>query len=91
MPLFQCTQCGAIENTALGEWWGRTQRDRARCSECATGTWHMRFEKRNAFVMGYLTDGRFIYSPQEVTWRGGLSGLRLVPQIPPLDKAVSLC
>lgn len=51
MPLFRCDQCGVIENTALGEYWGIPPGKR-RCSECATGTWHGRWEKRTALRPG---------------------------------------
>ena len=42
MSLYQCEDCGARENTALGGYW---LRDRKICSECETGIWHGRFEK----------------------------------------------
>lgn len=42
MPLFVCKNCGAIENSALGRWWGRYCSDfedekfnkKALCSAC---------------------------------------------------------
>src|SRR5215471_219346 len=56
MSLFVCEACGAVENTALGHYWGRhlyppTPLDEqvithmALCSECAFGTWHGKFPK----------------------------------------------
>lgn len=50
MPLFVCDFCFAIENTATTEPEGYWCRDGgpARCSECLTGSWHGRFEKRLA-------------------------------------------
>jgi hypothetical protein len=45
MPLFACEQCGCIENTATGCYWGR---ERALCSECGDGKWHERFPKKSA-------------------------------------------
>lgn len=52
MPLFRCPTCGCVENTAVGDYWMR-QAD-PRCSECSTGKWHGRFEKRLA--SGWLID-----------------------------------
>jgi hypothetical protein len=62
MPLFACSKCGCVENTALGKFWA--QRDAPLCSQCATGAWHGRFERKNA--TGYLVDREgYIYSPNE--------------------------
>lgn len=62
MPLFKCSvpECGALENTALGDFWmPRREGKPVRCSECATGTWHGRFDKRTPEEAGYVlaTDG----------------------------------
>lgn len=46
MPLFNCSKCGVVENTALGAYWMNRARDRpVLCSECDTGTWHGEFSK----------------------------------------------
>ena len=46
MPLFNCTKCGALENTALGAFWrNRRKAIPVLCSECDTGEWHGEFEK----------------------------------------------
>jgi len=42
MSLYQCEECGAVENTALGAYWFR---DKKLCSECDTGKWHNSFPK----------------------------------------------
>lgn len=64
MSLYQCQKCGAVENTALGEYWGREIK---LCSECGRGKWHGKFPKRDAVADGYFYDaGGFIYSPEEV-------------------------
>lgn len=78
MPLFKCENpdCGAIENTALGLYWGV---EKSLCSACAPpcedpddqrvrplGKWHGKFPKRNATEAGYYTDGTYLYSPDEV-------------------------
>lgn len=46
MPLFNCSKCGVIENTALGAYWyNRAKGKLVLCSECDTGSWHGRFDK----------------------------------------------
>lgn len=46
MPLFNCSRCGVVENTALGAYWyERAKGKPALCSECATGKWHDRFPR----------------------------------------------
>lgn len=77
MPLFKCTGCGCVENTALSGYWGQ-QLDCAdaeghvtgfepKCSDCnpEIGQWHDRFPKRG--VTGYKlgADG-FLYKPEEM-------------------------
>lgn len=64
MPLFKCQKCGAVENTATGQYWGY---DEKQCSECATGKWHGQFDKKNATESGYFKDSAgFLYGPDEV-------------------------
>lgn len=66
MPLFECTGCGAVENTALGDYWMRVaDRRPVLCSECATGRWHDRFPKRTVAEAGCVTgrDG-FLHAPE---------------------------
>jgi hypothetical protein len=46
VPLFNCSQCGVIENTALGHyWWHRAKGKPVLCSECGEGEWHGQFDK----------------------------------------------
>lgn len=53
MSLYQCEECGALENTALGWFWCRNLesakpqfKGRALCSECGPDQkWHGRFDK----------------------------------------------
>lgn len=51
MPLYECSNCHAVENTALTNFWGDHigQEKPALCSECdpAIGKWHGKFEKIN--------------------------------------------
>ena len=54
MPLFNCTKCGAVENTALSGYWPAYYgRDKSvpfqpLCSKCdpGIGEWHGRFPRR---------------------------------------------
>lgn len=47
MPYFVCGECGCVDNTALGRWWGRDLTNfkdsyfngKALCSECAPTEW----------------------------------------------------
>lgn len=69
MPLFECNNCGAIDNTAISGYWEQ-QLDFMRahpedrglvdfrpiCSECFTGTWHDKFPKDNAKEKGFIPD-----------------------------------
>lgn len=73
MPLFMCTRCGCIENTATSEYWAQQMAAyeaetpfEPLCSEHnpAIGRWHNQFPRRSA--AGYVTDKRgFIYSREE--------------------------
>lgn len=64
MPLFQCQKCGALENTALGDFWDSPEH---LCSECATGKWHGAFPKQDAYELGCYVDAHgFVYLPDEV-------------------------
>jgi len=57
MPLYKCDECGCVENTATGSYWG--EKDKL-CSECSTGEWHGIFEKRSATGM-HITATGFLY------------------------------
>lgn len=71
MPLFKCTGCGCVENTALANYWWKVQHEgkSALCSECdpEIGKWHDRFPKVQASAHGYKlgADG-FLYKPSEM-------------------------
>jgi len=59
MPLFACTQCLCVENTAVSNYWRDTCEDKAPvCSQCdlEIGAWHGRFYRRSA--VGMLVDNR---------------------------------
>jgi hypothetical protein len=74
MPLFKCSQCGCVENTALGKYWYRKAIEKLPplCSECSTGEWHGQFPKQTPEECGYIEgpDG-FWGTPEEINklWR----------------------
>jgi len=74
MPLFKCSKCGAVENTALGAYWAQKCRgEPVLCSECDTGTWHGQFPKESA--EGYVEDEQgHLYRPEEVAPGGYFYG-----------------
>ena len=68
MPLFMCTKCRCVENTALGYYWPAKFKDKSpvECSECHTGQWHGEFTKRPAD--GYFVDNQgFLWSMEEIS------------------------
>lgn len=56
MPLYRCSKCGCVENTAMSNYWRAADKAQALCSECdpAIGQWHGQFPKRSA--VGMLID-----------------------------------
>ncbi|TWA89591.1 hypothetical protein [Bradyrhizobium stylosanthis] len=72
MPLYMCSKCGSVENTACGGYW-RQQRDanyaedfKPLCSACypEIGKWHGDFPQRLAEGFVQSKDG-FIYRQSE--------------------------
>jgi hypothetical protein len=70
MPLFKCTGCGCIDNTACGgNYW--LEPLNAKCSECFTGKWEAPFPKETPEQKGLIVDphhgnGRFYASPKNI-------------------------
>ena len=55
MPLFKCDTCGALENTALSNYWfAKTEGQAVEWSECDSGTWHGQFPKETPEEAGYV-------------------------------------
>jgi hypothetical protein len=57
MPLFPCSKCNCIEDTALSHYWSARLRQKAAlCSACdpTIGKWHGEFAKESA--QGWVTD-----------------------------------
>ncbi len=65
MPIFECSKCKTMENTALGHYWDRAPfKKPPLCSECANGKWHGRFPKRTAIEAGYVKQADGFYGPK---------------------------
>lgn len=77
MPLFVCSNCNGVDNTALAWYWGHE--DKPLCAECAPaefgdgeptglGIWHGRFEKRawNPETEPLRPGTRMLMNPDEV-------------------------
>lgn len=73
MPLYMCSECGSVDNTALGGYWRQEMEagfDRNKfkplCSACypQIGKWHDEFPRRSA--EGFVQDkaGK-LYKPEE--------------------------
>lgn len=61
MPLFACSQCHAVENTALGEYWHSKAKGKpVLCSECSTGKWHGEFPKEFAYIGWFIQPDGFL-------------------------------
>ncbi len=57
MPLFKCSSCGYVDNTACGgSFWMKPEKPQ--CSECLTGVWLAPFEKKTPEQMGLIDDPR---------------------------------
>lgn len=59
MPLFECSQCHCVENTACTNesWAAQVEGKPMRCSECAEGKWHGLFPKRLLAETDYVKRG----------------------------------
>jgi hypothetical protein len=90
MPIFQCSKCGCIENTAISRYWltsvgaGATP---GLCSQCdpKIGRWHDVFPKESAKGMLIGNDG-FLYSQSDVDsgrleWRILHQGFKIIGKV----------
>jgi hypothetical protein len=69
-PLFACSKCGTVENTATSMYWVRGDGP-ALCSACdpKLGKWHGLFPRENADEAGYVLraeDSPFLTRPTAV-------------------------
>lgn len=70
MPVFKCSQCGVMENTATSNYVMRTMigKKPPLCSQCdpAIGRWHGRFERKKPKDKGLVIgpDG-YVYHPED--------------------------
>lgn len=65
MPLFECSQCGAVDNTAISGYWEQQfdamqsgSEFKPKCSECHTGQWHGEFPKQLNADLRLIKDKR---------------------------------
>ncbi|HLH94932.1 MAG TPA: hypothetical protein VKW08_07430 [Xanthobacteraceae bacterium] len=73
MPLFACTRCNCVEDTALSHYWSaRLWEKSPLCSACdpTLGKWHDEFPRESA--QGWITDGDgFLLDKRSVeSWLG---------------------
>jgi hypothetical protein len=67
MPIFSCSRCEVIENTALVSYWYLTsQKEKPLCSECETGSWHGLFKKKKPDASWFVYDKHFLCGPSEI-------------------------
>lgn len=53
MSTFICTRCGAIENTAMSDYWLYAIKGKPPiCSKCSNGKWHGKFERMHRSSIG---------------------------------------
>jgi hypothetical protein len=100
MPIFMCSGCGCIENTATSDYWSRNDKPdkRALCSECDPdiGKWHGLFTKRSAKGLILANDG-FLYDKEDVesdSFKSRMKnqGLKIVKEITePKEPKVNPC
>ena len=66
VPLFQCSKCGCVENTAVGNYWvPKSKGQPVTCSECHTGKWHGSFPKKAATGM-LIDQSGHLWSKEQV-------------------------
>ena len=68
MPLFVCSKCKTIENTALCRYWFRENKEKPLCSDCdpKMRSWHNRFSKEKFDPKKWVKNrGDFIIPKEE--------------------------
>jgi hypothetical protein len=66
VPIFQCSRCGVLENTALGAYWlNRGQGKAVLCSLCDTGRWHEAFPRKTPAEANYEQHPNGFWSPRK--------------------------
>ena len=80
MPLFICSKCGCVDNSALAHAWTEWSKNLPPlCTECKTGTWHGEWEKSPA--SDYIKGGK-TYRYVEDECDGAYPGRVEVEQVP---------
>lgn len=93
MPLFCCSQCKCVEDTALCHFWGARVRQTAPlCSVCdpAIGRWHGEFPREP--VEGYIKDRNGFLLDKRVVerWLGQPIEIFAKPEPPPQPTRLSV-
>lgn len=84
MPLFCCSKCGCVENTAACNYHLTADKTQALCAECdpKIGQWHGLFEKRSA--VGMLVDQNgHLWRPESVAAGGLPPTYRIIGEVVP--------
>lgn len=65
MPLFECTECHVVENTATTteSWYHKARGLPMRCSQCADGKWHGLFPRQLVSESRYVTSAEGFLEP----------------------------
>ena len=73
MPLYRCTKCDVVDNTATGGYWEQqlaaVKSDKPfkpLCSQCHTGKWHGSFERKGITGDWWQDGSGFVYRPTEI-------------------------
>lgn len=67
MPLFACSKCETVDNTALGDFWHRRVGNLPPlCSACGRqGEWHGKFPRRKADTTCFVNAAGHLIFPEE--------------------------
>jgi len=83
MPIFECTKCHCVDNTACADYWDRviSKKKKPLCTECETGKWHNIFPKKSA--KGYLigSDGFLYHEDEDLEWRKKHQGFKITGEV----------
>lgn len=79
MPLFKCSQCGHIDNTAMTNYWRRVHDDKlpGLCSLCdpEIGKWHGKFARFKPEDRGLVqAPDDFFYDPKDRVYLERIAG-----------------
>ena len=93
MPLFACSKCNCVEDTALSHYWGARLRQRSPlCSACdpSIGKWHGEFPRESAVGWANDRDGFLLDKKSVERWLGQTIEIfaRTAPVPPPAPPSI---